>query len=149
MSSAAPLNFIPGATKPLIQRSPDTKPKRETNARYRSIPLRYSSKATENEKAVVSVGLAALALLAPPISDDDVSQENIIDLATHSVRSRSMNHLHCHSSSNSTNSTDINGNNNADRETKKFLPAKYAKKVKKEMGSKRWRSLERLHNYTL
>ena len=141
--SAAPLNFIPGATKPLIERSPEQKPKRETNARYKSIPLRYSSQATENEKAVVSVGLAALALLAPPPSNS-TEQENIIDLAN-SIRSRSMNHLHSCSQSKT---TDIN-DNDIHRETKKFLPPKLAKKVKKDMGSKRWRSLERLHNYTL
>lgn len=142
--SAAPLNFIPGATKPIIQRSPEQKPKRETNARYRSIPLRYSSGSTENEKAVVSVGLAALALLAPPPSENS-NQDDIIDIAN-SIRSRSMNHLHPDRHPYSK-STDINGNTSS--ETKKFLPAKLAKKVKRDIGSKRWHSLERLHNYTL
>lgn len=146
---AQPLNFIPGATKPIIERSPEQKPKRETNARYRSIPLRYSSESTENEKAVVSVGLAALALLAPPPSEN-ANQDNIIDLAN-SIRSRSMNHLHGNRHPHSK-STDINGNTSSDNthhETKKFLPAKLAKKVKRDIGSKRWHSLERLHNYTL
>lgn len=146
--SSAPLNFIPGATKPIIERSPEIKPKRETNTRYRSIPLRYSSKSTENEKAVVSVGLAALALLAPP-SSENADQEDIIDLAN-SIRSRSLNHLHANRHPHSK-SMDINGNTSSDthNETKKFLPPKLAKKVKRDIGSKRWRSLERLHNYTL
>uniref|UniRef100_A0A7M5UL74 Uncharacterized protein n=1 Tax=Clytia hemisphaerica TaxID=252671 RepID=A0A7M5UL74_9CNID len=154
MSSAAPLNFIPGATKPIIhspERTPERPRKLERNARYKSIPLRYSSRSTENEKAVVSVGLAALALLAPPRSENSSDEENVIDIAQ-SMRSRSMTHIENY---HRLKKSDVNENYTQDsashskKEHKKILPSKLARKAKKDMGSKRWRSLEKLHNYTL
>jgi len=89
--TALPLNFIPGATKPIIQSSPERRRKYEPNHCYSGIPLRFSSQSTENEKAVFSVGLAALALLAP--SEHSNCQHTDISQQNRSLKAKSMTFL--------------------------------------------------------
>ena len=140
---AAPLNFIPGTTQPVVIRNSPELPKRKYEAQhcYHGVPLRLTPDSSENDKAILSVGLAALSLAAP----SGHKNCNHIDISTRTQLSKS---LPCVNKINKAKSGDTTPNDNKEAK-KKILPSKLAKKAKRDLGSKRWHSLEKLHNYAL
>lgn len=140
-----PQNFIPGATKPVVKASPKTEKKYKTNLCYQGLHVALDKDTSINQRALLSAGLKAITVPAPTGHSD----------CTH-IHDRGSSPLHLFQVCNSDNNNEARGrsvtcepgaNIQIDYSIRNVLPEKI--KRKEFSKSKKWRSLETLHNNRL